>query len=101
MTIGPEPRMRILWRSSRLGMALGGRPDLVDEAVEEVQRVVRPGPGLRVVLDRPARHVEQREPLDRPVVEVDVAEARRAEVGLPDPRLRGGGGAGARRAAPR
>src|SRR4029079_3220706 len=83
MTIGPEPRSRILWMSSRRGMALCGRPDLVEEAVEEVERVVRPGPGLRVVLERPARHVGQREALDGAVVEVHVAELRRAEVGLP------------------
>src|SRR3954462_11542816 len=79
MTIRPEPRMRMRWRSSRLGM----RGDPLQEAVEEIQRVVRAGSGLRVVLHGAARYVEQLEALDRPVVEVDVAELRAAEVGVP------------------
>src|SRR5215203_291596 len=102
MTIGPEPSTRILWRSSRLGMGStsAGRPDrgltgspgirpgildLCDELVEQVQRVVRPRPRLRVVLDAAGRHVEQPDPLDRPVVEVDVRELGLAEVGLQPP----------------
>src|SRR3954462_2026434 len=79
MTIGPEPRMRIFSMSSRLGM--GG--DLLQEPVEEVEAVVRAGPGLRVVLDRPAGDVEERQPLPRAVVEVEVRQLRGAEVGLP------------------
>src|SRR4051795_5436825 len=79
MTIGPEPRMRIFSMSSRLGM----RRDLLQEAVEEVEAVVRAGPGLGVVLDRAAGNVEQREALDGAVVEVQVRELRGAEVGLP------------------
>src|SRR3954471_4996644 len=79
MTIGPEPRMRIFSMSSLRGM--GG--DLLQEAVEEIEAVVRAGPGLGVVLDRGAGDVEQREALDRPVVEVEVRELGGAEVGLP------------------
>src|SRR3954465_15110871 len=79
MTIGPEPRIRMRWRSSRLGM----RGDPLEEPVEQVERVVRAGSGLRVVLDRAAGDVEQLEALDRAVVEVDVAELRAAEVGVP------------------
>src|SRR5689334_5390437 len=77
MTIGPEPRMRILCRSSLRGT------DGLQEAVELVQGVVGPGPGLRVVLDGGALDLEQLEALDRAVVEVDVGQGRRAEVGLP------------------
>src|SRR3954462_13078531 len=79
MTIGPEPRMRIFSMSSRLGM----RSDLLQEAVEEVEAVVRAGGGLGVVLDRAAGDVEQRQALDGAVVEVQVRELRGAEVGLP------------------
>src|SRR5688572_15259064 len=81
MTIGPEPRMRILWMSSRRGT------EASEELVEEVVGVVRPGAGLRVVLDRARGDVEQREPLDRAVVEVHAAELRGAEVGLEPDRL--------------
>src|SRR5215210_5877024 len=67
--------MRILWRSSRLGMrAL----DLPDELVEQPARVVRPRPGLGVVLHAPRRDVEQAQALDRPVVEAHVGQ-----LGLP------------------
>src|SRR3954447_9731100 len=84
MTIGPEPRMRMRWMSS-----LRGTGDPLEEAIEEIQRVVRSGPGLGVVLHGAARHIEQLEPLDRAVVEVDVAELRRAEVRVPADRLVG------------
>src|SRR4051794_38064249 len=79
MTIGPEPRMRIFSMSSRLGM--GG--DLLQEPVEEVEAVVRAGTGLGVVLDRGAGDVEERQPLHRAVVEVEVRQLRGAEVRLP------------------
>src|SRR5437588_5392117 len=82
MTIGPEPRMRILWMSLRRGNA-------VQEAVEQVEAVVRAGAGLRVVLDRPSGHLEQLQALHRAVVEVDVRECRLPEVGLPADRLVG------------
>src|SRR3954453_21365386 len=77
MTIGPEPRIRILWRSSRRGTG-----QLPDEVVEQADRVVRAGPGLGVVLDAPGGDVEQADALDRPVVEVHVRELRLAEVRL-------------------
>ena len=48
---------------------------------------MRPWPGLGVVLDRAAGHVEQLEALDRAVIQVDVRERRRAEVRLPAHRL--------------
>src|SRR3954453_8537467 len=79
MTIGPEPRTRILFRSSRLGML-----EPRDELVEEVEGVVRPRSRLRVVLDAAGGDVEQADPFDRAVVEVHVGELRLAEVGLDD-----------------
>src|SRR3954454_3945233 len=79
MTIGPEPRMRTLWMSSRLGM---GARHLRDEVVEQAHGVVGPGPGLRVVLHAAGGDVEQPDALDRAVVEVHVRELRLAEVRL-------------------
>src|SRR5579875_3717496 len=94
MMIGPEPSSRILWMSSRRGISYGLRGsaaarggDLVDEAVEQVARVMRAGAGLRVVLDGRALDVAQPEALDRAVVEVDVGELGGAELGLPAHRL--------------
>src|SRR3954452_5357531 len=83
MTIGPEPRMRILCRSSLRGT------DGLQEAVELVQGVVGPRPGLGVVLDGRALDLQQLEALHRAVVEVDVSQGRGAEVGLPAHRLVG------------
>ena len=60
-----------------------------EEAVEQVQAVVRAGAGLGVVLHGAAGHVEQLEPLDGAVVEVHVRERGGAEVGLPAHRLVG------------
>src|SRR5919197_1020529 len=97
MTIGPDPRMRILWRSSRLGTAAASRRaqrtgsarasrsgrDRFQEAIELVERVVGPRAGLRVVLDRRALDLEELEALDRAVVEVDVGERGLPEVRAP------------------
>src|SRR3954452_20859297 len=80
MTIGPEPRTRILWRSSLRGM---GR-EQVDELVEEAEGVVGAGARLGVVLDAAGGDVEQADSLDRVVVEVHVGELRGAELGLDD-----------------
>src|SRR3954451_23400806 len=83
MTISPEPSTRILFRSSRLGTRDGP-----DELVEQMQRVVRPRPRLRVVLHAAGGHVEQADALDGAVVEVHVRELGLAEVRLKSrPRL--------------
>ena len=50
----------------------GGLRDPLQEAVEQVHRVVRAGPGLGVVLHGAAGHVEQLESLDSTVIEIDV-----------------------------
>ncbi len=55
----------------------------LEVAVEEIQRVVRARPRLRVVLRRRAAHVAQQQALDGPVVEVHVRELGHAEVGVP------------------
>src|SRR4051794_35637045 len=79
MTIGPEPRTRILCRSSRLGMR---SHDLPDELVEQPERVVRPRARLGVVLHAAGRYVEQAQALHRAVVQVDVGQLGLAEVRL-------------------
>src|SRR5215211_234080 len=84
MTIGPEPMTRILRRSS-----LRGNQSL-HEPIEEVQSVMRPRAGLRVVLHGRARHVAQDQALDRAVVQVQLLELRDAEVRLPAHGLVGG-----------
>src|SRR5688500_11961232 len=81
MTIGPEPRTRILWRSSLLGMR---GLEQGDELVEEPEGVVGAGTGLGVVLDAAGGDVEQADSLDRVVVEVHVGELGGAELGLDD-----------------
>src|SRR3712207_2766338 len=77
MAIGPEPRTRMRWRS-----VLRGTGDLPDEVVEELERVVRPRPRLRVVLDAAGGHIEQADALHRAVVEVEARELDGAVIGL-------------------
>src|SRR4051812_39031682 len=71
--------MRILWRSSLRGIR---PPDLVQVVVEEAEAVVRARAGLGVVLHAAGGDVEQAQPLDGAVVEVDVRELGLAEVRL-------------------
>src|SRR5947209_19155647 len=59
------------------------RGNELQEAVEQVAAVVRTGPSLGVVLHGTARHVQQLQPLDRAVVEVDVRKRGATEVRLP------------------
>src|SRR5436309_15310894 len=72
MTIGPGPITRIRWTSVRLGT----RHQLA-ELPEEMARVVRPGGGFGVVLDRERRHVQAAHALERPVVQVPVRQGHR------------------------
>src|SRR4051812_25756677 len=76
MTIGPLPSTRILRRSSLRGT------EGPEELVEERQAVVRSRAGLRVVLDAAGGHVKRTDALDRAVVEVDVRQLDRADLGL-------------------
>src|SRR5215467_10456330 len=76
MTIGPLPSTRILWRSSLRGN------EALQELVEEAEAVVRPRPGLRVILHAARRHLERADALDRAVVEVDVGQLDRADLGF-------------------
>src|ERR1700730_9660999 len=66
--------------SSRRGNAL-------QEAVEQVQAVVRARTRLGVILHGPSGHVQQLQSLDGAVVQVHMRERRGAEVRLPANRL--------------
>src|SRR5215467_10734640 len=75
--MGPEPMTSTERRSSRLGTA---RP--LYEGTERVElsgRIVRSGRGLRVILDAERGRVQQPDPLDHTVIEVDVADLGPAE----------------------
>src|SRR4051812_47050124 len=61
----------------------------LQEAVEQVERVVRARSGLRVVLNGGGRDVSQDQPLDGAVVEVELLQLRDPEVRLPPHRLVG------------
>src|SRR5260370_1321267 len=102
MTIGPDPITSTDFRSSRLGtvhpQGSVGPPELWPprlwpkighaassraleqgaEVVEVVGGVVRAGSGLGVILHAEHRAVEQPQALHHAVVEVDVADHRRA-----------------------
>src|ERR1700744_3219788 len=84
--LGGLSRMDAVQPSSS-GRAAPGLADLRQEAVEEMDAVVRSGSRPRAVLDAAAGGAEQRQSLDSPVVEVDVRELRGAEVGVPAHRL--------------
>src|SRR5947209_3467713 len=71
----------------RPGAASGWACDCRDEAVEQVQRVVRAGSRLGVILHGRSGHVLEREALNGAVVEVDVAQLGLAEVRVPANRL--------------
>src|SRR3954452_18617312 len=62
--------------------SLLGTGEQLHEVVEEADRVVRAGPGLRVVLDAACGDVEQADALARAVVEVDVRQFGLAEIRL-------------------
>src|SRR6476659_6371519 len=91
MTMGPDPITSTDFRSSRLGtthprlskiVPHGASPGALEqgaEVVEVVGSVVRSWSGFRVVLHAEHRALEQAQALDHAVVEVDVADRRRAE----------------------
>src|SRR5207247_958356 len=76
----------------------GNSSNELQEAVEEIDGVMRSRARFRVVLRRRSGHVLQDQPLHGPVVEVHVGELRDAEVALPADRIIA---LDARRAGPR
>src|SRR5579875_3978662 len=77
MTIGPDPMTSTEFRSPRRGIAHSCLHQGA-EFLEKTAGVVRARRRLRVVLDAEDGPVEQPEPLDHAVVEVDVADRRTA-----------------------
>ena len=61
--------------------------DELQEPVEQMQRVMRTRARLGVILDAGGGDVVQHEPLDGPVVQVQMRELGRPEVGIPANRL--------------
>ena len=101
MTIGPEPMTRTELRSARLPITAPvrcsgpgpARPftallHQLAEPAEQPGRVVRAGRGLRVVLDAERGPLQQPQPLDHAVVQVDVADLGRPD-GVSNPRSAG------------
>ena len=74
MTMGPEPMIRMRWRSLRLRHPLFVSRHEFDEVVEEVVRIVRPGRGFRVILHAEDRLAAMAEAFERLVVQIDVRD---------------------------
>src|SRR5258707_10951598 len=70
MMMGPEPMMRMRWRSVRLGMRVVGHQG--DEVVEKIPRIVRAGSGFGMILYAEHRMIAHAETLQRLIVQVDV-----------------------------
>ena len=79
MMMGPEPMIRMRWRSLRRGMLFRLLHQL-DEVVEQVVRIVRAGRGLGVILDAEDRLAAVAEAFERLVVQVDVGDFDLVEV---------------------
>src|SRR5260370_23037032 len=73
MMIGPEPMMRMRWRSLRRGM-LFRLPHQFGEIVEQVVRIVRSGRGFGMVLHAEYRLAAVAETLQRLIVQIDVGD---------------------------
>src|SRR5438067_1019051 len=96
MMIGPEPMMRMRWRSSRRGITstpsvvgllarpfartLLSLPHELREVLEEVVRIVRAGSGFRMVLHAEDRMVAVAEALQRLIVQIDVGDLDIVEI---------------------
>src|SRR5262249_18542712 len=70
MMIGPEPMMRILWMSVRLGIFHHR-----EEFLEQVIRVMRPGRRFGMVLDAERRNGTMLETFHSVVVQIDVRDS--------------------------
>ena len=73
MMMGPEPMIRMRWRSLRRGIYFASRISF-DEIVEQVVRIVRAGRGFGVVLHAEDRVVAVAEAFERLVVQVHVGD---------------------------
>src|SRR5687767_3885722 len=69
MTIGPEPMIRILWMSVRLGI-----PHQIEKLLEQVIRIVRTGRRFRMILNAEGLDRAVLEPFTGVVVQVDMRD---------------------------
>ena len=75
MTMGPEPTIRMRWRSLRRGIRYPiPSLDHLHEIVEQIVRIVRAGRGLGMVLHAEHRMIAMAEAFQRLVVQIDVGE---------------------------
>src|SRR5436189_4876480 len=72
MMMGPEPMMRMRWRSVRLGMRVVGHQG--NEVVEQISRIVRAGSGLGMILYAEHRMIAHAKALQRVIVQIDVSD---------------------------
>src|SRR5665811_1428008 len=79
MMMGPEPMIRMRWRSLRLGM-LFGPAHQPGEIVEQIVRIVRAGRGFGMVLHAEDRLAAVAEAFERPIVQIDVGDFDLAQV---------------------
>src|SRR5260370_18480470 len=79
MMMGPEPMMRMRWRSLRVGM-LFCLPYQFGEVVEQVVRIVRTGRGFGMVLHTEYRLAAMAETLQRLIVQIDVGDFDLAQI---------------------
>src|SRR5690242_20179127 len=75
MTIGPDPMIRILWMSVRLGI-----PHQIEKLFEQVIGIVRPGRRFRMILNAEGGNGTVFEAFYRVVVQVDVRDVHVVQV---------------------
>src|SRR5262245_28389757 len=75
MTIGPDPMIRILWISVRLGI-----PHQIKKLFEQVVRVVRTGRRFGMILNAESRYRTMFETFDSVVVQVDMRDRHIVQV---------------------
>ena len=79
MMMGPEPMIRMRWRSLRLRHLAFASSHQLHEIVEQVVRIVRAGRGLGMVLHAEDRLAAMAEAFQRLVVQIDVGDFDLAE----------------------
>src|ERR1051326_4356757 len=75
MTMGPDPMIRILWMSVRLGI-----PHQIEKLFEQVIRIVRTRRCFRMVLNAEGRHGAVLETFASVVVQVDMGDVHIVQI---------------------
>ena len=74
MTIGPEPMIRMRWRSFAAASVSACSPSSHDKIVEQIVRIVRAGRGFGMILHAEHRLAAMTEAFERLVVQIDVRD---------------------------